>query len=197
MFIVARFANLGDLDKVSQLSNSRWRFTICKSCLLASADIWHFKIFTLHSDLNLAPPKSCARGLKSPLASPSYATERDRLIVMACALIWSPRVFFNSNALACVWNCRSLALVFIISPKVFAYNYTFQLRTWCKIDFWEKCFVSRFSWFSLVVLRNLNVDKCSQNACRVIKAQQGRRIPYFIIVGQVNLWRKRSISEKF
>jgi len=44
-----------------------------------------------------------------------------------------------------------------------------------------ECFMSTF-YFALVVLQNWNVDMCSQNPGRVIKAQQGRqtpRIPYF------------------
>jgi len=40
-FIIARCANLGDLDEISQ-----WHSTFCKLQLLASAEIWHFVIST-------------------------------------------------------------------------------------------------------------------------------------------------------
>ena len=54
-FVIALFANFGDLDEILQLSISEWHSTFCKSYLLASADIRHFVIATWHSNLNLHP----------------------------------------------------------------------------------------------------------------------------------------------
>jgi len=45
-FVIALFANFGDLDEILQLAISEWHSTFCKSCLLASADIRHFVIAT-------------------------------------------------------------------------------------------------------------------------------------------------------
>jgi len=56
------------------------------------------------------------------------------------------------------------------------------MRTWSEIDFLVKCFMNKFGCFAVVVLRNLNADKCSYNPCRVMKAQHGRQIPTFYLL---------------
>jgi len=43
-FVIALFANFGDLDETLQLGISEWHSTFCKTYLLASDDIRHFVI---------------------------------------------------------------------------------------------------------------------------------------------------------
>jgi len=71
-FVIALFANLGDLDEILQLGISGWHSTFCKSQLLASADICYFVIVTWHSNLNLHPQNAAPehRCLPFPLATP-------------------------------------------------------------------------------------------------------------------------------
>jgi len=45
-FVIAPFANLGELDEILQLGIRDWLSTFCKSYLLASAHIRHFLIAT-------------------------------------------------------------------------------------------------------------------------------------------------------
>jgi len=55
------------------------------------------------------------------------------------------------------------------------------------VNFLVKCFGNRFGCFALVVLRHLNVDTCSQNPRRVMKAQHGsERWPMFLAHGWPN-----------
>jgi len=41
MFLTAGFANVGDLDEISELGSIGWHYTFCKSLLFAFADIWN------------------------------------------------------------------------------------------------------------------------------------------------------------
>jgi len=72
-FVIAPFANLGDLDEILQLGVSDWHSTFRKSQLLASTDIWHFVIVTWHSNLNLRP-QNAAPGDRCLPFPPSYPT---------------------------------------------------------------------------------------------------------------------------
>ena len=72
-FVIALFANLGDLDEILQLGISDWHSTFCKSWLLASADIWHFVIATWHSNLNLRPQNAAPGDIYLPFPL-GYAT---------------------------------------------------------------------------------------------------------------------------
>jgi len=72
-FVIALFANLGDLDEILQLDNSDWHSTFCKSQFLASADIWHFVVVTWHSNLHLRP-QNAVPGDRCLHFPPGYAT---------------------------------------------------------------------------------------------------------------------------
>ena len=91
-FIIARFANLAVLDEISQKHS-----TFCKLQLLAFDGIWHFVISSKHSDLNLAPPKCCARGGRCP----HLTSEEDQMLIKS----WPSPLNFDDSALVC-WNSR-------------------------------------------------------------------------------------------
>jgi len=64
-FVTGRFANLSDLDEISQLG---WHSTFCLIVIFSIS--WHLtfrKYFSEHSNLNLAPLKRCAPAQMSPL----------------------------------------------------------------------------------------------------------------------------------
>jgi len=113
---------------------------------------------------------------------------------MTAWLLW--RVLYSTvcifslilKALACVWNWRSLALVFINSPVSFWTEETitgWKMRTWREIDFLVKWFVSRFGCFVFAAPRSLTVDACSQNFRRVMKAEHGRSLEYLLQLSNV------------
>jgi len=69
-FVIARFANLGDLDEILQLGISDWHSTFCNSYLLASAHIRHFVIGTWHSNLNSRPQNAAPGDRYLPFPRP-------------------------------------------------------------------------------------------------------------------------------
>jgi len=77
----------------------------------------------------------------------------DSVIVTACFNLQYACFSLILKTLACVWNCRSLALIFIILPACFAYNNrtedAYLMQKWYPI---VQCFLSRFGRYSLFVV---------------------------------------------
>jgi len=109
-----------------------------------------------------------------------FQFDNDSVIVMANVLNYSTiRVFsLILKALACVWNCRSLALAFPhFTCKFLLTIYRTEDAYLTPYRFLSKMVCEQIWLLSLVVIRHLNVDACSQNPRRVMNAQHGRQIP--------------------